>query len=282
MTFENVFGVTAAEILADALMMRKVRELVLVVEGQTDENMLCRHVARSQVGVVIAHGKLNALQAATALDDADADSTIAVLVDRDQGVPDGVSRRVITTEAWDLDSEVFAFTDVLAQAHLNFMKKPIQSGLSELRCEIASIAAPITALLIVSNDRRLGLKVSKISLSGIDRSLSLSDRAAAVLAQAIQRRRGEFEGQFGELVSEMEAIAAAISGCISDHQGHILHNAVSDYFRGKVRPKDVQSFTWAALAQEDLRNTTVGQKLEEWASACGTDVWAARGSAVAA
>lgn len=267
----NPFSLSSDEVVVSALMLRNTMPLVLIVEGESDEKLIGRHVDRSSFGSVIAYGKMNALRSASQLDSSCAPLSIRVLVDRDGDDLGDFAPRVMTTEHWDLDAEVLFSTRVLSQVALAFTGEYEKWKLQDLKKSIASAAAPMSALLIVSKKLGLGISASRLVLPKGSGGSPLFERVNSIVRQAISKSGKAVDADL--IVEKVHKVACDVEADLLCHQGHFLHAAIANLMGRGAHSDRVQSFVWGALVTEQFIATSVGRQFSEWARGNAVDIW---------
>jgi hypothetical protein len=143
-------------IAAEVIMLRAASDnTILILEGPSDERLFINFIETGQCEIVIAHGRYNAVTAATILKNR-ALSGILCIVDQDFGPilgDDPSTEHILTTDDHDLETMIFrseAFDRVLAEYGSQAKIANGKSKWGELRTPIALAAYPIGLLRLYS------------------------------------------------------------------------------------------------------------------------------------
>ncbi|MEU7479951.1 hypothetical protein AB0A63_28435 [Lentzea sp. NPDC042327] len=278
---------TGEDVFSEIFLLRgNSDKTIIVVEGPSDLRTFELHVDEDQVELVVGHDRPRVQRAIDIVDKTEVPKVVGVVdsdLDRFFGAdPDSLSANLIATEYYDLESDLFFWSDVAdrvirAYASVSSLRqKPDGCDANKPTDMIVKLCLVVGALRLISQLHSYNLMLRELPLGAcIDRKIP-SYRYTELAALIKSKSKASVKSD-----SEIEILltACAASGwndlrsCCGHDLISILTGALDVWWGNRVSKENVRNALRVAVDLSQFKKMKVGRLLAEWAAVNNAKVW---------
>lgn len=278
---------TGEDVFSEIFLLRgNSSKAIIVVEGPSDLRTLELHVNEDDVELVVGHDRPRVERAIDLVDEKQVPKVVGVIdadLDRYFGLdPDSRSGNLISTEHYDLESDLFFWPDVAdrvirAYASVgNLRQKPDGCRPNRPSEAIVGLCLIVGAVRLLSQLHSYDLMLRELPLGAcIDRKLPnyrISELAAMIKSKSKSTPKSE-----SEIRILIEACAASGWSDVKSCCGHDLISLVTGgmdvWWGNRVSKENVRNALRLAVDSNQFRQMKVGRSLAAWAKENDASIW---------